>query len=173
MVVSGLPGSGKTTLARLLAPVLNLPLIDKDDILETLFTVKGTGDSAWRRALSRESDVVVRRDASASQGAVVVSFWHLPGMPEDSGTPTGWLRSARHRLVHVRCVCDTERAAARFHQRRRHPGHRDGDSSFEQVLAGLRELARLGPLDLGAECSIDVDTTSDYDVESIGRRILA
>ena len=34
VVISGLPGSGKTTLARRLAQALNLPLIDKDDILE-------------------------------------------------------------------------------------------------------------------------------------------
>jgi shikimate kinase len=37
VVVSGLPGSGKTTLGRRLAQALNLPLIDKDDILDRLF----------------------------------------------------------------------------------------------------------------------------------------
>jgi shikimate kinase len=33
VVISGLPRSGKTTLGRRLAPALNLPFIDKDDIL--------------------------------------------------------------------------------------------------------------------------------------------
>jgi len=44
------------TLARRLAPALNLGLIDKDDILDRLFEAKGIGDAAWRRAVSRESD---------------------------------------------------------------------------------------------------------------------
>jgi glucokinase len=56
VVISKLPGSGKTTLARRLAPALNLPVIDKDDILTRFFESKGIGDVAWRRALSRESD---------------------------------------------------------------------------------------------------------------------
>jgi shikimate kinase len=34
VMISGLRGRGKTTLGRGLAPVLNPPLIDKDDILE-------------------------------------------------------------------------------------------------------------------------------------------
>ena len=40
--MSGLPGSGKTTVAQALAPLLKLPLFDKDAILEQLFETKGT-----------------------------------------------------------------------------------------------------------------------------------
>jgi len=53
-------------VARQLAPLLRLPLIDKDDILERLYETRGTGDAAWRRALSRESDAILQRDAIAS-----------------------------------------------------------------------------------------------------------
>jgi predicted kinase len=56
VVVSGLPASGKTTLGRQLAGALDLPLIDKDEILESLFDSRGIGDASWRRKLSRESD---------------------------------------------------------------------------------------------------------------------
>jgi hypothetical protein len=90
VLILGLPGSGKTTLARRLAPALHLLLIDKDDILERLFESKGVGDTAWPRTLSRESDVILEREATASNGAIVVSFWRLPGMPLDSGTPLDW-----------------------------------------------------------------------------------
>ena len=45
IVVSGLPGSGKTTVARTLASLLDLPVFDKDEILEQLFDTKGVGDS--------------------------------------------------------------------------------------------------------------------------------
>src|SRR4029453_4876249 len=81
VVISGLPGSGKTTLARRLAPNLGLPLIDKDDILDGLFESKGSGSAAGRRAGSRRSDAILQREATPSNGAVLSSFWHLPGMP--------------------------------------------------------------------------------------------
>jgi glucokinase len=77
VVISGLPGSGKSTLARRLAPLLNLPVIDKDDSLERLFEIKGTGDAAWRRALSRESDQLFQEEAFQARGAILVSFWLL------------------------------------------------------------------------------------------------
>jgi shikimate kinase len=48
-VVSGLPGSGKSTIARRLGPLINLPVIDADDILERLVESKGVGDASWRR----------------------------------------------------------------------------------------------------------------------------
>ncbi len=91
VVISGLPGSGKTTLARQLEPALRLPVIDKDEILERLFELKGVGDGVWRRMLSREADELLRAEATASsEGAILVSFWRQAGMPPDSGTsPNG------------------------------------------------------------------------------------
>jgi adenylate kinase family enzyme len=69
VVVSGLPGSGKSTLAHQLAPALGLPLLDKDTILEHLFESKGVGGIEWRRALSRESDLILQTEARTSAGA--------------------------------------------------------------------------------------------------------
>lgn len=165
VVVSGLPGSGKTTLARQLAPALGLPLLDKDDILERLFESKGIGDTAWRRALSRESDVVLQKEAAASSGAVLTSMWHVPGMAADSGTPTAWLLELSKLLVHVRCVCSPETAAARFLQRKRHAGHLDGSATFADVLRGLRSQAHLGALDIGPR--VDADTTGENDIDGV------
>ena len=91
IVLSGLPASGKTTLVRRLATALQLPIIDKDDILEGLFETEGVGDSVWRTRLSRKSDQVFRQEAIRSEGAVLVSWWHRLGMNSQSGTPTDWL----------------------------------------------------------------------------------
>ena len=169
VVISGLPGSGKTTLGRRLEPALNLPLIDKDDILDGLFESKGVGNAAWRRSLSRESDVILQQEATSSKGAILASFWRLPGMPSDSGTPTDWLKAPSHRVVNVHCACELEVAASRFLQRRRHRGHLDDESSSAEVLVSLRTLTQLPPLDIGQR--IDVDTSYEPNLTDVVRAI--
>jgi glucokinase len=169
VVISGLPGSGKTTLGRRLAPAVNLPLIDKDDILDRLFESKGVGDAAWRRRLSRESDVILQHEATSSDGAILVSFWRLPGTPSDSGTPTDWLAAPSFHVVNVHCACEVEVAATRFVRRPRHPGHLDGESSPVEVVASLRALAQLPPLNLGQR--IDVDTSQEPNLTDVVRAI--
>ena len=164
VVVSGLPGSGKTTLARRLAPALGLQLIDKDDILERLFESKGVGDATWRRALSRESDVVLQNEAAASPGAVLTSMWHVPGMAAGSGTPTRWLLALSKLVVNVHCACSPEIAATRFMQRKRHVGHLD-DTAIAKVPGGPKTHARLGALEIGPR--VDVDTTGEPEIDTV------
>lgn len=169
VVVSGLPGSGKTTLARQLADGLGLLLLDKDDILDRLFEANGIGDSAWRRRLSRASDVILEREAVASNGAVLTSLWRVPGMAADSGTPTYWLQDVSNLVVNVQCVCSPEIAAKRFLERKRHPGHLDGHATYADVLASLQALAALGALEVGPR--LDVDTSGPVKIHNVVREI--
>jgi hypothetical protein len=138
-------------VARQLADGLGLPLLDKDDILDRLFEVNGIGDSTWRRHLSRESDAILERQALASNGAILASLWRVPGMREESGTPTHWLQGVSNVVVNVRCVCSPETAATRFVERKRHAGHLDGHATYADVLASLQALAALRALDVGHE----------------------
>ncbi len=169
VVVSGLPGSGKSTLGAQLAEALGLRFLDKDAILESLFESRGTGDVAWRRALSRESDLIFRAEAEASQGAVLVSHWHLAGMAVDSGTSTDWISPQLGALVHVHCVCPVEVAAHRFRARRRHAGHLDVERSEAEVVESFERVARLGRL--GVEPCVEVDASGPVAVEDLVRRI--
>jgi predicted kinase len=169
VVVSGLPGSGKTTLGQELALAMGLQFLDKDTILERLFESKGIGDIDWRRALSRESDVILQAEAATSQGAVLVSHWHLPGMAPNSGTPTNWLSKLSSRVVNVHCECPIEVAADRFVRRKRHPGHLDGEKSHAEVLRSISGVASLGKLDIVS--LIDVDTSQTPKLDDVLREI--
>lgn len=170
VVVSGLPASGKSGLARRLGHALNLPVIDKDDILERLFASKGIGDAAWRQRLSRDSDVIFKEEAMATRnGAVLASFWRLAGMPSESGTPTDWLHVLSTHLVNVHCACAPETAADRFLRRRRHPGHLDDRTSRAELLTTLRSLSALPHLDIAPR--INVDSSEEPNLEDVVRRV--
>jgi len=128
------------------------------------------GDAKWRQALSQESDVILQREAASLDGAILVSFWRLAGMAADSGTPTQWLEVLSNVVVvNVWCNCEPETAARRFLQRKRHPGHLDSGASYEEVLANLRKLSRLGAL--GIEPRIAVDTSQDPNLDDLVRNI--
>jgi hypothetical protein len=119
--------------------------------------------------LSRESDVLLQQEATRSDGAVLVSFWRVPGMPPDSGTATDWLDAPSLHVVHVRCICELHLAATRFLQRQRHPGHLDGESSPDDIVARLRTLIQLPALDVGQR--IDVDTSQEFNFQDLVRSI--
>lgn len=55
IVITGLPASGKTTLARLLARELGFDVIDKDDFLEALLGTVEEFDAEFRYRCSREA----------------------------------------------------------------------------------------------------------------------
>lgn len=168
IVVSGIPGSGKTTLGRKLATALQLPFFDKDDILDDLFEREGIGDAAWRRTLSRRSDEELRRLVMASSGAVVVSFWRTAMTGNESGTPVEWIRELSGMVIEVHCVCDPMIAAARFNDRCRHAGHLDQKAMVVDPTR-FAHLASVGPLGVGEV--MEVDTVGSYDLEAIANRI--
>jgi hypothetical protein len=168
IAVSGLPASGKTTLAIKLAEELGLPLFDKDDILEALFDHAEMVDVAVRQRLSRMSDDVLARIAAASRGAVIVSFWRHECAEGTSGTPITWLRTLTATLIEVHCVCSPTVAARRFRVRQRHPGHNDAVRSPD-LTDQFQRLADLGPLGLGM--TISVRTDEPYDIAGIIRDI--
>jgi hypothetical protein len=145
VVITGLPGSGKSTLGALLAPALALPLIDKDTFLEQLFEL---GPTQPRHELSRQADESFRTAAQAADGAVLVSWWKHPNNPAPTGTSTDWLSALPGRVVEVHCACSPAIALSRFRSRPRHPRHGDGLRTEDEQLAQLEAHALFGPLGL-------------------------
>jgi hypothetical protein len=146
VVVSGLPASGKTTLARALAAALGMVHLDKDAFLEPLLALGWVSGPAERAALSHRADADFQAQALRLPAVVLSSWWRHPMSVRESGTPIGWLSAPGRNVVEVHCQCPGSEAVRRFLVRERHPGHLDGLRSPEGLLAQFQEAEVLGPL---------------------------
>jgi hypothetical protein len=119
LVVAGMPGSGKTTVANAIAQLIDLPVYSHDVVKEMLFDRLGYSDREWSRAVGLAAkDVLIYAAVEARRG-VVEAFWTL----DDSDR----FRDLRGSVLQVYCDCPSELARERFRLRapNRHRGHRD------------------------------------------------
>lgn len=169
VVVSGIPGCGKSTLSMSLAEELGIAYLDKDRILESLFDSLGCPDVATRQRLSRAADLVFERIARTLPRAVLDSFWCHPSSHDSSGTPSHWLLEPAFDVVEIFCHCPPEIAASRFLGRPRHTGHHDSVWTRETLLAQSTSLLSLLPLGLGSV--IEIDTSQSIDFQQLVKRL--
>jgi len=169
IVVTGLPASGKTTVARKLARQLDYPLLDKDDFLEVQYEKQFPQTRDERRQLSKISDMLFQQSALNLDTAVLVSHWRPSCGPQNTGTPTDWLQDVFGQVVEVHCQCSPETATIRFLARTRHPGHRDQDRDPADLAASLVQLSNGYPLGLGPVLTINTEV--EIELLSLAKRI--
>lgn len=122
VLVNGLPGSGKTTLAVQLGALMGLPVLSKDEFKEALADV--VGPAFQGPALGRAAMAAIWELAASAQGAVIVdSFWYRP---RDMELARAGLRAAGAvRAVELWCYAPQSVARARYAARTRHAVHDD------------------------------------------------
>lgn len=170
IIVTGPPGSGKTTLGRRVAEEFRLPFLHKDGIKERLFDTLGWSDREWSKRLGHATYTILfhllEELLKAATSAVVESNFH-PAFDNDRFCA---LRAKYpFDAFQVVCVADGdvlyERFKARSESGERHPGHVD-----EMNLAEFEEILRRGrhdPLDLDGGL-FEIDMTDLDAVDEAG-----
>jgi predicted kinase len=165
VVVSGAPGTGKTTVAELLAPQLKLPILSLDAIKEALGDSLGLGDGSWSDRIGDAAAEVLFRLAASIPSVVCEGWWRRERRERALREFTGW--------TEVFCRCDPTVAAQRVRARAtraRHPIHRDVINPA--ILDGITRLvATTTPLQLAGGRLIEVDTTEPVDGSAIAEAI--
>jgi len=166
IVVSGPPGSGKTTLAHRVAAAVGCPAVCRDEIKEgmahaTPGFVPGPGDPLTMRTLATFFDVIGlligRGTTVVAEAAFQDRLWR-PGL-------TPFLALAEIRIIHCTVPAEIayERIASRSAAEPSRAAHEDAQHTKERRL---RTHNTFEPIDLQVP-ALTVDTSDVVDLQAI------
>ncbi|MFD0364796.1 AAA family ATPase [Nocardia sp. GCM10030253] len=163
VLVNGLPGAGKSTLAPDIARELGAHVLSKDVVKEALAGCMGDPrDVATLGGIAM--DAVWAMAAAIPRSVVIDSWWFRP---RDAGfARTGIQQSGAERAVEIWCDPPIEVARARYAQRRRAAVH-DDENRLTRDWETWAEHGR--PLDLAPV--IRVDTSRSVDSAGLAEQI--
>ena len=165
VLVTGVPGAGKSTLAAELAASLGAAVLSLDEIKESLFAEGDHKDD--RSALRLAAEDVLARRIAADPGVVVVDIWVAPG--RDEQRTAHWVGLLARPVVEVLCRVPAAVAVARYRCRRRGGPHLPADDDTVRRI----EAAADAIIPLGLSTTIEVKTVGPVDVGRVVEQIVS
>jgi predicted kinase len=162
VVVTGVPGSGKTTLGCALAGELNAAFLSLDVIKEDLQTAD---PRLAGRDLRMAAEAMLEERLAQTTRTVVLDIWVQPG--RDTDRIAELLRRQGGDVVEVLCRVPSAIAIQRYRSRNRGTPHLPAD---DETLARIRQsVEALAPLGVGT--SVEIDTATPVDLEVLLARL--
>ena len=166
VLLTGLPGSGKSTVGEEVANTLGYVFLDKDHFLENLFEMRGASNPQERSELSIEASNAFLSEAVEHENVVLVSHWKTQF--SNSGTEIYSVLRKFTKIIEINCQCSSEVAVSRFLTRKRHEMHYDGRWDEKELLFWMKEYNKGLPL---LEGNIGVPTDEIVDVDLVVAKI--
>jgi predicted kinase len=165
VIVTGMPSSGKTTVAEGLSRRLQLPLIAKDDIKESLYDSLGVGDVEWsgRLGVAAYGLILALGRVMLESGVSLIAEANF--FPDHARS---FEALPAHRLVQIHCSAPLDVLLERYAGRERHAGHHDADKIAE--LPARFESGAHAPLKLDGEL-IELDTAQPVSLDALAERV--
>ena len=162
VIITGPPGTGKSTLGKRLATELGLPFISKGGIKESLFDILGWQDREWSKKLGHASVELLFHFLESQLEAGKSLIVETAFIPRFHTTRFLELRDRYgFEPIQILCRADVEVSFERFRKRtesgERHPGHVDHLATYDQFKAVLRE-GKYEVLEIGGSL-FEIDTT--------------
>jgi len=168
ILVSGLPASGKTSIARQMVEQFSIPLICRDNIKEVMFDSLGYSNLEWSRQLGIASWRIlyhlIERFLAVGQPLIVeTNFAPHRDLPKFQSLQATY----DVHIAQIFCKTKPETLYKRFHHRaligERHPGHQDHLISFEDFTKRFLQT-QPEPLPLNGPV-LEIDTTEFNDID--------
>ena len=161
IIITGLPGTGKTSLGKEIASNFNLPFISKDAFKEILFDVLGSKDREWSKKIGMASyDIlyhITEENLKANKSLIIETNFDPSFANKKIHEFT---KKYNFTPFQIRCITNGKILFQRFKERsnssERHEGHCDNDNL--EKWGPVLEKGSIEALEIDGE-TFDIDTT--------------
>ena len=172
IVVCGLPGSGKTTLAAGLSRRLNIVCLHKDSIKESLYESFGCKTAEENKKIGGNSvRLLLELAAEQIKRGVDISIESPFNFPADYPTFSSWIQGYGVEMSSVICSVNAAVREARFVNRTRHEAHSHFDQQVIRERAYFSETYDYSEIP-GKHIQLDTDSPLEELVEKVLKELV-